>query len=205
MLGRPRKNKRKDSDEPVKKKFGKTTRKGRKLKCSKNVGTSTTGTSVATPRTNVATSDLTNAAIGSQSSVNVGPSIATASTFCGRPTNTSSSNVRVATSSTSMDGLQMHQHLTTTTLRSGETLGYKRPRQKKKQRQKVMVSYLDEGVNSVTLSSSTPTNIDLGYKPNGLRWKNPHPLPDEYFWQPKSILPRLVGVVDVFSLTSIPQ
>jgi len=34
MPGRPGKNRRKDSDEPVKKKFGKATRKGRKMKCS---------------------------------------------------------------------------------------------------------------------------------------------------------------------------
>lgn len=35
--------------------------------------------------------------------------------------------------------------------------------------------------------------------------KNPHPLPDEYFWQPQNILPRLVGVLDVFSSAYIPQ
>ncbi|KAH0647757.1 hypothetical protein KY285_033005 [Solanum tuberosum] len=29
----------------------------------------------------------------------------------------------------------------------------------------------DRVLHSATLSSSTPTNIDLGYKPNGLRWK----------------------------------
>ena len=34
MLGRPGKNRIKDSDEPGKKKFGKPTRKGRKMKCS---------------------------------------------------------------------------------------------------------------------------------------------------------------------------
>ncbi|XP_015167112.1 uncharacterized protein [Solanum tuberosum] len=117
------------SDEPIKKKFGKATRKGRKMKCFecktfghnkkgcptlKNAGTSNIGTSVATARTNVvtvgtsaaiagtnaATSDFTNAAIGSQSSVNAGPSAATASTLAGRPTNVSSSGVRHATTST---------------------------------------------------------------------------------------------------------
>ncbi|KAG5609550.1 hypothetical protein H5410_020831 [Solanum commersonii] len=34
--------------------------------------------------------------------------------------------------------------------------------------------------------------------------KNPHPLPDEYFWQPQNILPGLVGVLDVFSSAYIP-
>ncbi|XP_015164963.1 uncharacterized transmembrane protein DDB_G0289901-like [Solanum tuberosum] len=34
MPGRPRKKRSKDSDEPSKKKFGKATRKGRKMKCS---------------------------------------------------------------------------------------------------------------------------------------------------------------------------
>ncbi|KAG5595733.1 hypothetical protein H5410_036965 [Solanum commersonii] len=31
--------------------------------------------------------------------------------------------------------------------------------------------------------------------------KNPHQLPDEYFWQPQNILSGLVGVLDVFSST----
>ncbi|WMV45850.1 hypothetical protein MTR67_039235, partial [Solanum verrucosum] len=180
-------NRREYSDEPVKKKFGKTARKERKLKCSvsktfghnkkgcptlKNVGTSTAGTSVATPRTNVTTSDLTNAAIGSQSSVNEGPSVATASTFCGSPTNASSSNVRVATASTSVEGLEMHQHLM-----RGLQQPHKRPREKKAKTEGYGLLFgsgctvTERDVNSVTLSSSTPTNIDLGYKPNGLGWK----------------------------------
>ncbi|KAK4718311.1 hypothetical protein R3W88_016649 [Solanum pinnatisectum] len=151
----------------------------------KNVGTSnvTAGTSAATVGTNAATSDFTNAEIGNQSSVNAGPSAI-------MPTNASSSGVRPVTALASVlnktSSAPGQKRKTITALRGGATLGYKRPRRKKKkQRQLVMVSYLDQLIfllfslsgttdrvlHSAILSSSTPTNIELGYKPNGLRWK----------------------------------
>ncbi|KAG5589397.1 hypothetical protein H5410_039911 [Solanum commersonii] len=268
MPRRPGKNRKRDSDEPVKKKFGKATRKGRKMKCSvcktfghnkkgypalKNV---TAGTSVASVTT-----------VGSQSNVNAGPSAScTPSAGCSpsaglisatRPTNASSSGVRPATvlassgrptiaissdvrqlstqQSTSSAGGQKRK--TSIALRGGATLAYKKPRPKKAKtigygllfgswRLRFLLfsqsGNTDRVLHSATLSSSTPTNIDLGYKPNGLRWngrvvitqrqlreethwKNPYPLPDEYFWQPQNILPGLVGVLDVFSSAYIPQ
>ncbi|KAH0658763.1 hypothetical protein KY289_027511 [Solanum tuberosum] len=206
MLGRPGKNRRKDSDEPVKKKFGKATRKGRKMKCSKYVGTlyagtstagtsaaiagissATTGTSDATAETNAATSDLTNAAIRSQSSVNAGPSVgpsarrptnasssgvrpAIALTSGGRPTNATSSDMRPVTTSTfcgrpTTTPLSTQQSTSSaagqnrkiSTLRGGSVTERS--------------GNIDRVLYSATLSSSTPTNIDLGYKLNGLRWK----------------------------------
>ncbi|KAH0658284.1 hypothetical protein KY289_027032 [Solanum tuberosum] len=141
--------------------------------------------------------DFINAEIESQSSENAGPSAI-------RPTNASSSGVRPAialasggkpTSATSSDVRQLSTQQSTssaagqkrkisTTLRGGATLGYKRPRQKKKAK---TAGYgllfgsggsvtersgtTDKVLHSATLSSSIPTNIDLGYKPNGLRWK----------------------------------
>ncbi|TMW88052.1 hypothetical protein EJD97_019089 [Solanum chilense] len=93
MPGKLGKNRTKDSDEPVKKKFGEPIRKGRKMKCSvcfnvsyKNVATRTSDASVGTSNVstetsvatagNAATLDFTyvDAAIGSQSTVNAGPS-----------------------------------------------------------------------------------------------------------------------------------
>ncbi|KAG5616652.1 hypothetical protein H5410_016476 [Solanum commersonii] len=150
------------------------------------------GTSVATVG-NAATSDFTNAAIESQSSVNASLSAglisarrptndlssvvrpATALASSGRPTNVTSSDVRHISKQKSTSSAAGQKRKTSTTLRGGATLAYKKSRQKKKkQRQLVMVSYLDQFGNtdrvlhSATLSSSTPTNIDLGYKPNGL-------------------------------------
>ncbi|KAK4726408.1 hypothetical protein R3W88_031325 [Solanum pinnatisectum] len=128
------------------------------------------------------TSNFTNAAIGSQLSVNASPSAGctrSAGPSARRPTNASSSGVRPATALASgRRPTTSQKRKTSTTLRGGTTLAYNRPRQKKKkQKQLVMVSYLDQSGNtdrvlhSAILSSSTPTNIDLGYKPNGLRWK----------------------------------
>ncbi|KAG5590386.1 hypothetical protein H5410_040900 [Solanum commersonii] len=204
MPGRLGKNRRKDSDELVKKKFEKATRKGRKMKCSvcktfghkkkgcptlKNAGTSyekssnaaagTSATCAATARPNATTLDFTNAAFRSH-----GVRPATALISGGRPTSATSSNVRLLSTQQSTSSVAGQKRKTSTALRGGATLAYKRPRQKK-QRQLVMVSYLDQlrfllfsqsrntdrVLHSVTLSSSTPTNIDLGYKPNGLRWK----------------------------------
>jgi len=49
MPGKPRKKRSKDSDEPSKKKFGKATRKGRKIKCSlcRNFGHNKKGCPIA--------------------------------------------------------------------------------------------------------------------------------------------------------------
>ncbi|KAH0746253.1 hypothetical protein KY285_007910 [Solanum tuberosum] len=211
MPGRPGKNRRKGSDEPVKKKFGKATRKGRKMKCSvcktfghnkkgcptlKNV---VAGTSVATARTNAATSnvaartsvatagtsvasavtsDFTNAAIGIQLSVNAGPSAGG-----GRPTSTTSSDVRQLSTQQSTSRAVGQKRKTSTALRGGATLAYKKPRLKKAKTAGYGLLFgsggsvtersgnTDRVLHSATSSSSTPTNIDLGYKPNGLRWK----------------------------------
>ncbi|KAH0686226.1 hypothetical protein KY289_016993 [Solanum tuberosum] len=156
----------------AKKKFGKATRKGRRMKCLvcntfehnkkgcptlKNVAAATSVASAATAGTN--------AAIESQSSVNAGlisarrptndlssvvrPTTALASS--GRPTSATSSDVRhiktkIKKAKTASYGLLFGSDGSVTE-RSGNT---------------------DRVLHSATLSSSTPTNIDLGYKPNGL-------------------------------------
>ncbi|KAH0749080.1 hypothetical protein KY290_028312 [Solanum tuberosum] len=229
MPGRPGKNRRKDSDEPVKKKFGKATRKGRKMKCSvcKTFGlnkkgcptlkNAATGTSAASAGTNVvtsnviagasaastaitenaATSDFTNAAIRSQSSVNTSPSAglisarrptnasssaerpATTLAYGGRPTSATSSDVRQLSTQQSTSSAVGQKRKTSTVLRGGATLAYKKSRQKKAKTAGYDLLFgsggssgnTDRVLHSATLSSSTPTNIDLSYKPNGLRWK----------------------------------
>ncbi|KAG5572543.1 hypothetical protein H5410_062309 [Solanum commersonii] len=235
MPGRPEKNRKKDSDDPVKKKFGKATRKGRKMKCSvrktfghnkkgcltlKNVfaGTSAAtvginvatsnvdaGTSVASAATagNAATSNFTNAAIGSQSGPSAGCTPSACLISARRPTNASSSGVRPATtlasggrptSATLSDVRQLstqqstssavgQKRKTSTTLRGGATLAYKKPRPKKAKTTGYGLLFgsggsvaersgnTDRVLHSAILSSSTPTNINLDYKPNGLRWK----------------------------------
>ncbi|WMV40725.1 hypothetical protein MTR67_034110 [Solanum verrucosum] len=102
------------------------------------------GTSAASAGINVATSDFTNAAIGSQSSVNAGPSArrptnaslssvrpATTLTSGGRPTSATSSDVRPLSTQQSTSSAAGQKRKTSTTLRGGATLAYKRPRQKK--------------------------------------------------------------------------
>ncbi|KAH0635833.1 hypothetical protein KY289_035748 [Solanum tuberosum] len=129
-----------------------------------------TGTSVATARTNVATSNVaartsvTSAAIaGTSPSASCIPSASG-----GRPTSATSIGQKRKTS---------------TALRGGATLAYKKPRPKKAKTAGYGLlvgsggsvtersGNTDRVLHSATLSSSTPTNIDLGYKPNGLRWK----------------------------------
>ncbi|KAG5570413.1 hypothetical protein H5410_060179 [Solanum commersonii] len=173
MPGRPGKNRRKDSDEPVKKKFGKATRKGRKLKCSvcktfghnkkgcptlKNV---TAGTSAKCCCWNKCCKCCncwkpTKCKCRSKCRSKCRLHSKCRSNSATRPTNASSSGVRPATAlasggrltiATSSDVRQLSGSVTA---RSGNT---------------------DRVLHSATLSSSTPTNIDLGYKPNGLRWK----------------------------------
>ncbi|KAG5600465.1 hypothetical protein H5410_031835 [Solanum commersonii] len=205
MPGRPGKIRRKDSDEPDKKKFGKATRKERKIKCSlcKTFGHNKKGCPTlknVVAGTSVATAE-------SQSSVNAGPSagctlsaglisarrpinasssgvrLVTALASGGRPTSATSSDVRQLSTQQSTSSSAGQKRKTTTALRGGATLAYKKPRPKKAK----TVGYgllfgsgdsvtersgnTDRVLHSATLSSSTPTNIDLGYKPNGLRWK----------------------------------
>ncbi|KAG5581921.1 hypothetical protein H5410_052548 [Solanum commersonii] len=287
MPGRLGKNRRKDSDEPVKKRFGKATRKGRKMKCSvcktfghnkkgcptlKNV---VAGTSAAT--SNVVAGTSVASLISATRPTNASSSCvrpATALASGGRPTSSTSSDMRQLSTQQSTSSAGGQKRKTSTTLRGGATLAYKKPRPKKAKTTGyglLFGSDTDRVLHSATLSSSTPTNIDLGYKPNGLRWKgraaitqrqlreesyricdpylpclpcllclscltclpclacpelddgflmlycswhvksfasahrkNPHPLPDEYFWQPQNILLGLVGVLDVFSSAYIP-
>ncbi|KAH0686239.1 hypothetical protein KY285_016796 [Solanum tuberosum] len=129
------------------------------------------GTSVATAG-NAATSDLTNAAIESQSSVNAGLSAglisarrhtndlssvvrpATALASSGRPTSATSSDVRHISKQKSTSSAAGQKRKTSTALRGGSVIERS--------------GNTDRVLHSATLSSSTPTNIDLGYKPNGL-------------------------------------
>ncbi|KAG5626460.1 hypothetical protein H5410_011678 [Solanum commersonii] len=217
MPGRPGKNRKRDSEEPVKKKFGKATRKGRKIKCSvcKTFGHNKKGCltlKIATAGTSVATAK-------SQSSINAGPSAGctpSASLISARrPTNASSSGVRPATalasggrptSATSSDVRQLstqqstfsaagQKRKTSTTLRSGATLAYKKPTPKKAKTAGYGLLFGSSGsvtersentnrvLHSATLSSSTPTNIVLGYKPNGLRWKGRVAITQRQLWE----------------------
>ncbi|XP_027769621.1 uncharacterized protein LOC114075354 [Solanum pennellii] len=59
---------------------------------------------------------------------------------------------------------------TSTTLRGSASLDYKKPRQKQAKTTERSEN-TDRVLHSATLTCSTPTNIDLGYKPKGLRWK----------------------------------
>ncbi|PHT48680.1 hypothetical protein CQW23_12888 [Capsicum baccatum] len=71
---------------------------------------------------------------------------------------------------------------TSTALRGGVNLAYKRPRQKKAKEAGFGVLFgpsvsvvemsgnTDRVLHSPTLISLVPTNIDLGFKPNGLMW-----------------------------------
>ncbi|KAH0761644.1 hypothetical protein KY290_017717 [Solanum tuberosum] len=164
------------------------------------------GTSVATSNVAAGTSV---ASAGSQSSVNAGPSAgpsagctpsacpsagpsagpsacpsacpsAGPSAGC-TPSAGPSAGLISAQQSTSSAGGQKRK--TSTCLRGGATLAYKKPRPKKANTTGYGLLFVSGGsvtarsgntdsvLHSATLSSSTPTNIDLGYKPNGLRWK----------------------------------
>ncbi|PHT66690.1 L-ascorbate oxidase -like protein [Capsicum annuum] len=83
------------------------------------------------------------------------------------PTTTSAVGVTATQSTTqqSTSGVGAQKRKTSTALRSGANLTYKRPRQKKQSENTERV------LHSPTLISLVPTNIDLGFKPNGLRWK----------------------------------
>ncbi|PHU29060.1 hypothetical protein BC332_01153 [Capsicum chinense] len=73
-------------------------------------------------------------------------------------------NATQSTTQQSTSGVGAQQRKTSTVLIGGTNLAYKRPRQKK-------FENTDRVLHSTTLISSVQTNIDLGFKPNGLRWK----------------------------------
>ncbi|KAH0742748.1 hypothetical protein KY290_030741, partial [Solanum tuberosum] len=142
-----------------------------------SAGTNATTSNVATGTSagNAATSVFTNATIGSQTSVNAGPSAGLI--------NATSSDVRQLSTHQSTSSAAGQKRKTSTTLRGGAILAYKKPRPKKAKTTGYGFLFglggsvtersgnTDRVLHSATLSSSTPTNIDLGYKPNGLRWK----------------------------------
>ncbi|PHT27548.1 hypothetical protein CQW23_32848 [Capsicum baccatum] len=101
------------------------------------------------------------------------------------PTTTSAVGATATQSATqqSTSGVGAPKRKTSTALRGGANLAYKRPRQKKAKKPGFGVLFRPSGsvvemsgntetvLHSPTLISSVPTNIDLGFKPNGLRWK----------------------------------
>ncbi|KAH0758175.1 hypothetical protein KY290_021668 [Solanum tuberosum] len=101
----------------------------------------------------------------------------------GRPTSATSSDVRQLSTQQSISSVGVQKRKTSTALRGGATLAYKKPRPKKAKTTGYGLLFgsgdsvtarsgnIDRVLHSAILSSSTPTNIDLGYKPNGLRWK----------------------------------
>ncbi|PHT74574.1 hypothetical protein T459_21851 [Capsicum annuum] len=101
------------------------------------------------------------------------------------PTTTSAVGATATQSTTqlSTSGVGTQKRKTSTALRGGANLTYKRPRQKKKKEASFDVLFGPSGsmversgntnrvLHNPTPISSVPTNIDLGFKPNGLRWK----------------------------------
>ncbi|KAH0685311.1 hypothetical protein KY290_016588 [Solanum tuberosum] len=153
------------------------------------------GTSAATSNVAAGTSVASAATAGSQSSVNAGSSAgctpsagpsagctpSASPSACPSAGCTPSAGPISAQQSTSSASGQKRK--TSTALRGGATLKYKKPRLKKANTAGYGLLFgsggsvtarsenTDRVLHSATLSSSTPTNIDLGYKPNGLRWK----------------------------------
>ncbi|KAF3629858.1 hypothetical protein FXO38_27469 [Capsicum annuum] len=88
----------------------------------------------------------------------------------GRPANAHSAPTTVSSTATqstpqqSTSGIGAQKRKTSTALRGSANLTYKRPRQKKQSEN------TDRVLHSPTLISSVPINIDLGFKPNGLRY-----------------------------------
>ncbi|XP_049399869.1 uncharacterized protein LOC125863948 [Solanum stenotomum] len=238
MPERPRKKRSKDSDEPSKKKFGKATRKGRKMKCSlsRNFGhnkkrcpivkngyttrtarTATGGSSGAT--TSAASTGVTGGATGGATGESGGATTSAASigvitggsggATTKRPATTSTASGGATTAATTTGGRaasislnfasvaqptsQFSTQQSTTSAsgsnksskvkRGGANPGYKRPRTEKPKTAGFGVLFgangsviersatTDKVLHCALLKSSVPTNIDLGYKPNGLRWK----------------------------------
>ncbi|KAF3678627.1 hypothetical protein FXO37_04279 [Capsicum annuum] len=101
------------------------------------------------------------------------------------PTTTSAVGATATQSTTQLftSGVGAQKRKTSTTLRGGANLAYKRPRQKKAKEAGFNVLFRPNGsvveksentdrvLHSPTLISSVPTNIDLDFEPNGLRWK----------------------------------
>ncbi|KAH0744289.1 hypothetical protein KY290_032282 [Solanum tuberosum] len=163
------------------------------------------GTSAATSNVIAGTSVASVATAGSQLSVNAGPSAgcirsagctpsagpSASPSAC--PGCTPSAGLISAQQSTSSAGGQKRK--TSTTLRGGATLAYKKPRPKKAKTTGYGLLFgsggsvtarsgnTDRVLHSATLSSSTPTNIDLGYKPNGLRWKGRTTITQRQLWE----------------------
>ncbi|KAH0725776.1 hypothetical protein KY284_001641 [Solanum tuberosum] len=184
------KHRRKDSDEPDKKKFGKATRKGRKIKSSACKTFGHNKKRCLTLKNDVVGTSLISARRPINAS-SCGVRLATALASGGRPTSATSSDVRQLSTQQSTSSAAGQKRKTSTTLRGGATLAYKKPRPKKAktsgygllfgsggsvtERYRFLLfshsGNTDRVLHSATLSSSTPTNIDLGYKPNGLRWK----------------------------------
>ncbi|PHT97441.1 hypothetical protein BC332_33631 [Capsicum chinense] len=92
-------------------------------------------------------------------------------------------NATQSTTQLSTSGVGTQKWKTTTTLRGGTNLAYKRPRQKKAKEDGFGVLFGPSGsmversgnanrvLHSPILISSVPINIDLGFKQNGLGWK----------------------------------
>ncbi|PHU08002.1 hypothetical protein BC332_24491 [Capsicum chinense] len=92
-------------------------------------------------------------------------------------------NATQSTTHLSNSGVGAQKRKTSTMLRGGTNLEYKRPRQKKAKEDGFGVLFgpsgclversgnTDRKLHSPILISSVPTNIDLGFKPNGLGWK----------------------------------
>ncbi|XP_049378179.1 uncharacterized protein LOC125842949 [Solanum stenotomum] len=240
MPRRTRKKRSKDSDEPSKKKFGKATRKGRKMKCSlcRNFGHNKKGCPIAisfkngyttgTARTatggnggattSTASTGVIGGATGGATSESGGATTAatttggnggatTSTTSIGvtaggsggattkRPATTSTASGGATTAATTTGGCaanisvnfanvaqptsQFSTQQSTTSAsgskksskvkRGGANPGYKRPITEKSRTAGFGVLFGANG--SVIERGSVPTNIDLGYKPNGLRWK----------------------------------
>uniref|UniRef100_A0A3Q7HAC8 Uncharacterized protein n=1 Tax=Solanum lycopersicum TaxID=4081 RepID=A0A3Q7HAC8_SOLLC len=135
-----------------------------------------TGTSAATAG-NAATSNFpyADAENGSQSSVDTSRSAISKEGLTAGP---SESCTQQSTSNAAGQ-----KRKTSTTLRGGASLAYKKPRLKKAKTTGYGLLFgsggsvtersgnTDRVLHIATLTSSTPTNIDLGCKPNGLWWK----------------------------------
>ncbi|XP_049405380.1 uncharacterized protein LOC125868851 [Solanum stenotomum] len=140
MLGRPRKERSKDNDEPSKKKFGKATRQGRKMKCSlcMNFGHNkkgcpiakngyTTGTArTATGKSGGATTSATSTGVTSGATgENGGTTISAASTGVTAGGSGGATTKRPATTSTASGGATIGGNggATTSAASTGVTAG----------------------------------------------------------------------------------
>ncbi|KAF3655982.1 hypothetical protein FXO37_15654 [Capsicum annuum] len=86
-------------------------------------------------------------------------------TYCDAHHHFVGANATQFTTQQSTSGVGTQKKKTSTALKGGTNLAYKRPRQKNQS------GNTERVLHSPTLISSAPTNINLGFKPNGLRWK----------------------------------